>query len=367
MLRDAATILSLAVIRRADDRHFFGNRFAGRCTAEVPAKVYRFLTSVLILFGVVFLIARLGEGRQLLEVLRGGETLWIGVAVCLEALMRLNQAAFYHAIFRLFEVKLPFRRVLRLVLASLFAGLVAPGGTLSGTALIITACVRQGVEPARAMVANFVYFLLDYSAFGLVLTAGLVYLVHLHDLNRYEVWAAGLLAALVAGMILILGMAMFRPDALQRWGARLDGWLAGRRRRLGSSGVSDKRAAFWASELITAVRLIRTRPRTLWRPVIHALAVEILSILTLASVFLAFRYPVAAGVLIAGYTVGTLFMIVSITPSGIGFVEGAMTGGFVSLGVPLETAVVVTLVYRGISVWLPFLTGIWGMRVVAKE
>jgi uncharacterized protein (TIRG00374 family) len=50
--------------------------------------------------------------------------------------------------------------------------------------------------------------------------------------------------------------------------------------------------------------------------------------------------------LIAGYTVGTLLNIVSVTPAGIGFAEGGMTAVFVALGVPLEEALLVTLLYR---------------------
>src|SRR5438034_1708096 len=39
---------------------------------------------------------------------------------------------------------------------------------------------------------------------------------------------------------------------------------------------------------------------------------------------LAFRSPVSFGVLIAGYAVGTLLVNISITPSGLGPVEGMM-------------------------------------------
>ena len=57
--------------------------------------------------------------------------------------------------------------------------------------------------------------------------------------------------------------------------------------------------------------------------------------------------------LVAGYAVGTLFLIVSITPQGLGAVKGVMTALFVSLGVTLGRAAVVVLAYRGLSFWLP--------------
>jgi uncharacterized protein (TIRG00374 family) len=45
-------------------------------------------------------------------------------------------------------------------------------------------------------------------------------------------------------------------------------------------------------------------------------------------------------------------------PGGIAVVEVAMTGSYVSLGVPAEVAVVSILVYRVFSFWLPSLAGI---------
>ena len=44
-----------------------------------------------------------------------------------------------------------------------------------------------------------------------------------------------------------------------------------------------------------------------------------------------------------------------------------MTAAFSSLGVPLETAALGTYVYRGISVWVPFLFGFLGLRIVKSD
>lgn len=43
-----------------------------------------------------------------------------------------------------------------------------------------------------------------------------------------------------------------------------------------------------------------------------------------------------------------------------------MTAAFASLGVRPETAVLVTFVYRGITVWLPFTAGIFSFRLVKR-
>ena len=58
-----------------------------------------------------------------------------------------------------------------------------------------------------------------------------------------------------------------------------------------------------------------------------------------------------------------LFTIVSPTPMGIGVVEGAMAITLSTLRVPLEAAVIITLAYRGFTLWLPLLYGIVALQI----
>ncbi|MBI3177068.1 MAG: flippase-like domain-containing protein, partial [Chloroflexi bacterium] len=73
--------------------------------------------------------------------------------------------------------------------------------------------------------------------------------------------------------------------------------------------------------------------------------------------FLAFGQPFSVGAITAVFSLGYLFTIVSPTPLGIGVAEGAMVLTLTSLRVPIEAAVVITLAYRGFTVWLPLAYG----------
>ena len=55
-------------------------------------------------------------------------------------------------------------------------------------------------------------------------------------------------------------------------------------------------------------------------------------------------------------------MVVTPTPAGIGFVEGLMTLALNGLEVPLASAAVITLAYRGITLWLFLLYGMIAFR-----
>jgi uncharacterized membrane protein YbhN (UPF0104 family) len=57
--------------------------------------------------------------------------------------------------------------------------------------------------------------------------------------------------------------------------------------------------------------------------------------------------------LIAGYPMGFLFAGVAFIPRGVGVVEGGMTLAFASLGLPVNTVLVIVPTFRGLSFWIP--------------
>ena len=66
--------------------------------------------------------------------------------------------------------------------------------------------------------------------------------------------------------------------------------------------------------------------------------------------------------MIGGFAIGYLFMIVSPTPSGIGVVEGVLPLALRSLRVVWSQAIVVTVVYRAMTFWVPLGVGALAFR-----
>ena len=324
------------------------------------------IIALLILLGSLFGIMHFAEGASLLATLQAGIWYWIVIAVVAQVMVIVNRAGLYHALYRFFEVPERFKRLFNLVLATAFVGIIAPGGMFTGTAVIIHDAVRKGITFARAIAINFVYFMFCYSAFSLVLVVGLAYLLRCGNLAVYNIIAALLLLALVGGQVGLIILALHRPEIPPRIAMCIARWLQPLVKRFFKKELSVKKAVAFAKGLVESVRLVVQHPGGLSRAVVHALCVELFNIITLWTIFQAFHYTLPLGKLIAGYSVGIIFVIISITPSGIGVVEPLMTAAFTSLGVPLETAALGIFVYRGISVWLPFLSGGIGIRFVRK-
>jgi uncharacterized protein (TIRG00374 family) len=121
----------------------------------------------------------------------------------------------------------------------------------------------------------------------------------------------------------------------------------------------------FAHDAAEGIRCLPRSREAFLLPFALALSSKALMISVLFLVFLAFKVPFSVGTLIAGFSIGYLFVIASPTPSGLGVVEGALTLALRSMWVPLEEAAVVVLAYRGYTFWLPLIVGSISFRHIA--
>ena len=175
------------------------------------------------------------------------------------------------------------------------------------------------------------------------------------------------MAAAGLGWLLLLGLRS--AQELERaliWATRAVNWLV--RPFLHRAYLSETTAHDFATDTAEAFAAMRRQPRNHWLlPFALALCAKALLISILFLVFLAFRQGFSVGTLIAGFSLAYLFLIVSPTPSGIGIVEGVMTLALGSLHVPLGAAAVITLAYRALTFWLPFLYGLVALRWLGRR
>jgi hypothetical protein len=130
--------------------------------------------------------------------------------------------------------------------------------------------------------------------------------------------------------------------------------------------ISEERATMFAQEIVEGVEALKHIRRGWLRPLVLTILNKLLLVSILGIVFLAFKVPTTVAIVIAGFSIAYLFVIVSPTPAGVGIVEGVMTLGLKSLGIPLEAAVVVTMAYRAVTFWFPLLLGMISFRTLHR-
>ena len=326
-----------------------------------------FLVALVFLLAVYFLIGQMAEAQQIAETLRRGDWRWLVAAFLLQLVWTTNVAASLRAIYRALGIEEKIERLFPLAAAAFFVNIVAPVGGMSGVAVFIAEAKRRGQPIGRVSTAAALLVLYDYAAFLLVLILGLTILFRRGQLTGAEISASAILFLLAVGMGFLLYLGTRSGGQLGRALAWMAGAINGLLRPfIRRDYLSIDQAHDFGHDAAEGLREARRSPGTLIFPVALALSSKALLISILFFVFMAFRQPFSIGTLIAGFSIAYLFLIISPTPSGIGFVEGILTLTLTGLGVPLAAAALIALAYRGITLWLPVAYGLVAFRMVSR-
>ncbi len=205
----------------------------------------------------------------------------------------------------------------------------------------------------------------DYAAFAVLLSAGLILLIHQHDLTRLEAVSALVMYLLILGVFGVLSLGIWSPKSLRQVlnAIQLAAlWVTERLQR--PILLDDTWAERNADEFVTTAQTMVQHPLQLIRTVGVAMLAHLADLSTLYVLFRAFNQPITLSIVIVLYVMTALFWIVSPTPNGIGVIETVMPAIYVSVNVPLAAGTVINLAFRGISFWLPLLIGFVCFRFV---
>ena len=327
-----------------------------------------FFVALILLLAFYFFLTRAADVEQVALTLQRGNWMWITLALVVHATWILNIGAHLRSLYRLLGIDEKLERLSMLGTSAAFVNTVAPSAGMSGMVVFITDSRQRNLPTSRVTAAAALYVMYDYLAFMTVLGLGIVVLIRRNSLGTPEITASVILVLIAFALAMVLLTAMRSADRLGRALA----WIATHtnnvlRPFIRREYLSPARAHEFAHDIGEGLSQIRERPSGLLLPFALALSKQALLITIFFLMFLAFRQPFSVGTLIAGYSIGYLFLIVSPTPSGIGFVEGAMTLSLASFRIPLAAAGLITLAYRGITLWLTILYGMISFRLLNRK
>ena len=305
-----------------------------------------------------------GQIVDIFDVIQQGIWYFVLGTVIVLVVAIYNQSTWYASIYRILELPSDASDLLPVVLVRRFVTVAAPSGGFSGWVPFLQFARKRDIAVGAVFMANLIYTVLWYSTFLIFLLVGLATLFVKHDLEWFEISAALVMLAADVVMIALLASAWVAPhllDNVLNWSSRALKTVSGWVKR--ESPLSDKQFNTFATDLKDAVfQMKRAGVARLIEPFGHALLNETLHILMFYLVALAFNVQLHFGVLVAAYSISVLFFVVSPTPGGLGFVEGTLILVLTTLGVPPNSSTVITLAYRGITFWLPFVLGFAALR-----
>lgn len=326
------------------------------------------LSVILILFlGIAIVAISFSELETIMLTLQKAHLGFFLLAILIQLIWFAATGRMYQSIFHLLGVHEDILTLSRIATAANFINVVAPTAGVGGIALFASEARRRGHPTGKVTVAAALFLLLDQASFLVVLSLGLIVLVRRNDLDASEISASFLLlcTALVYGFVLYVGYRS--EEKLGNMLAKIAHFInriVGLFRK--KEYLSETRAHEFAHEVSEGFAGLTEQPTSLVRPVLWGIFNKTLLMLILICAFLSFEVPFSAGTIIAGFSIGYLFLIVSPTPSGIGIVEGLMPIALASLKVNWSQAVLITLTYRTATFWVPFGIGAWAFRSLHK-
>lgn len=310
----------------------------------------RLIYLLLIGLAIHLIIPQIGPFRRSLALL-GTMPAWIlALATGAQVLSYVGTGYLNYAIVGLFHQRIDLRRAILIGLASGSAGEIAGGTVVSGA--VTYKWVRDAGADADA--ATLSGWLPQFLNTGIHLTLGafsLLHLLRMHDLPGILL-IGSLVTALILTLILLVPIwAVLHESRLRR---SVDFFL--------KQMARVRRKAFDPAATPRLLERVQHTGALLrhggWiRPVLGALANVGFDLLTIALLFLAAGEALSPGRLLAGYAIPAMLGKLNLIPGGIGIVEASMTGLYQLVGVPFRSTIIVVLLYRLLSLWLPLAIG----------
>jgi uncharacterized protein (TIRG00374 family) len=328
----------------------------------------KIVVALVLLLAIAFVIYSFSEIRNIADTLKHSNWYFLAVAFFFECLWLYNIATTFSILYRLVGLQEDRKRLFLVATAANFVNVVAPSAGIGGIAVFLDDANRRGHSTGRVTVVGALFVLFDYIAFLCVLALGWVVLIRRNHLNAGEITASLIMLALaiVFSVLIYLGYrsATSLGNALA-WMARVVNrivWPFIHRPYL-----SEARAHEFSAEMAEGLSTIRGKQKELIWPFLFSLNNKALLICVMAFTFLALGTPFTIGTLVGGFSIGYLFLIVSPTPSGVGVVEGVLPVALSSLRVKWAAAVLITLVYRGLTFWFPLAVGVVAFRLLQRK
>ncbi|WP_445475348.1 lysylphosphatidylglycerol synthase transmembrane domain-containing protein [Methanococcoides methylutens] len=238
-----------------------------------------------------------------------------------------------------------------ITLAASSIALIA-GGMVGNAAAVYKWMQKMGIRKEGAGMAGTLPSFYNNAILFILSIFGMIHLLIVHQLSTLQ---------LITFIAILLVMGLFAGLFIGGYGHRqkfisIAIGSASHLAKLSHRPYTPNTTEEAVSKMFDSAYLLRSGG---WRgPAVGAVINTGFDMMTLYFLFVATGHSVSPGVLLTGYGLPLLFgKMAFLIPGGVGIVEGTMAALYSGLGVQSSIMVVVILVYRMFSFWLPTLIG----------
>ncbi|ULQ56240.1 flippase-like domain-containing protein [Flavihumibacter rivuli] len=320
------------------------NNDAPSSKSEVLHKRYwlwSFLLFVAVFAFVLYYFAEIKKEFVLLEKINPG---WLFLALVGQLLTYCFTALIYLVLLRCYkEQQLPgLWQLVKASIVSLFFNQTVPSAGISGNAYFFRFLSGYKMSTQHIMSLIITELVIFYAAMELLLLLLLAGSLYLSGTPH------------VFKVVLIAGMLIYLLFGVAIGFAGRNNWIG----RLFKRFASKHRLA---DQLSTSELQLGAFLRQHQRSVLKALLIQLLVVaadgFTLYALFVGLGISLSVFHIVICLVATKIVSVLPFLPGGLILYESSMTYFFVTLGVPLASAVIITLVYRLLSFWIPIPLG----------
>lgn len=306
------------------------------------------LLGAAVLAAVVAAALHFSEEQEFARLMEQAKPGWLLVAVVAQAATYLAQAEVIRGAPRAAGVALPRGWLYQLSLTKLFLDQALPSAGISSTVVLVKALERRAVPRATAAACAMINIASYHAAYVVTLVVALAITSVLREtkvilLSMSALFIAFALA-LTAGVVLLAG---------RRGGST----------RLNRLPVIRGVLGFLEEADATLVR----NPRVFWAATGWQIAIFVLDAATVWVGIRSLGATAPADAVFASFMISSLVRTMGVVPGGLGTYEAASVLTLRAAGISLSVALSATLIFRGLSFWIPMVPGLWFSRRIIRQ
>ncbi len=310
---------------------------------------YWIWTCGFIVFAVLLIIYFFPEIKKDLQLLERVEIRWLALAICSQLLTYLFAALVYQALLKEYPTNsIPhLGDLIKATVISLFFNQTMPSGGISGNTFIFRFFKRFNISTTDILSLIIIELLCYYAAWEILILCSLIGSFLTADKTPHVVYIT-LAAGIGIFLLLSTGILMVGQKKILAVVYRLIRRVKFIRKRLSDS--------FLQTGIHGSIIQKKTQ-----KHIITGILFQLLMILadsfTVYALFRGLGFSIHGFIVLLAFLCTRIIAILPISPGSLILYESSMVFFLHGLGTPLGVSIVVTLLYRLLSFWLPMPVG----------
>ena len=321
-------------------------------------KLKSFIFGIIVIITAIIVFLKFSELKKIISLLTQANYLFILAALASQAFVYLFIAKTYKTISDSFSnVIINIKTFYKAAIIMLFLNQTIPSMGISGNTYFFSVLKKRGEKPGKGIFLVVFNMVVLYSSYLTAVSLAIIYLLARGNLTPLQLAAAIIMGAATIILLLLLTFLAKSANRIRKLLKFISVFFP-----MGTFNSDEI-----ASELFAGKEQMAKERKVLFKAVFFRIISFAFESATIYMIFLAFGLTPNFAAIAVAYLMANLFAIITFMPGGLGVFETTMILTLRGFHIPLEAALIATLIYRAFCFWLPIPLGLWLYRKSGKE